>query len=110
AGRTADIAPNVLAGKVGSAAPGHSGDQPRERESVRGVQVPVVNVPVVGSKGAARQGILHPVVVASPASIDFGLAGAEQVVGAAEARGDLLVPSEFKGVVPNVAAERRNGL
>src|SRR5262249_38669438 len=106
AGRTRYVGPKILAGKILSVAGSHSRNQRREREWVRSVEAAVVDVPVVGAEGAASQRIGNPREIAAPAAIQLDLSVAQQIVGCAEARGDLVGPAEGKPVVAHLAVER----
>ena len=55
-------------------------------------------VPVVGTERAARQAELHDVEELAVARIHLDLAVVEQVVGAADTRGDLVAPTEVDRV------------
>ena len=60
--------------------------------SVQGVDA---IVPVVAAEGTARQAHLHDVVELAVAGINLDLAVVQQVIGAADARSDLVTPAEL---------------
>ena len=54
-------------------------------------------VPVVAAEGTAGQAHLHDVVELAVAGVDLDLAVVQQVIGAADAGGDLVAPAELHG-------------
>ena len=52
-------------------------------------------MPVVAAERAARQAHLHDVVELAVAGVDLDLAVVQQVIGAADARSDLVAPAEL---------------